>query len=323
MADPFDQVLRRLALYERIQSLIPIPVVYAQIAIANDEVPCRVRVRLNETLLPVSNPIVFNIPHSIRECWVLNIIKFVHFTVGITTNIRPIDLILHTDGSVQASAVQEKLAENDSANMYPAPYRIPPSTIMDLPLRERIWRAEKFALGTIIYEVLCGHTPFQFGNLADWEIQDRYRRAKFPIDVEDIDLHPLLYACWSAEFGRYIALNKFERYVHDNPVRFGLQVTGAVVSTAAIIVFPILGAVGFSAIGPVAGSVAAGWQSAIGAVEAGSLFAFCQSAAMGGVAAATLTGTAATGAGAAVLASGLPGPSSLRAVFVRKFRQGL
>lgn len=43
-----------------------------------------------------------------------------------------------------------------------------------------------------------------------------------------------------------------------------------------------MGAVGFSAAGPVAGSAAAAWQSSIGAIQAGSLFAWCQSAAMGG-----------------------------------------
>ncbi|KAF3289959.1 hypothetical protein TWF970_003702 [Orbilia oligospora] len=43
-----------------------------------------------------------------------------------------------------------------------------------------------------------------------------------------------------------------------------------------------LGAVGFSAIGPVAGSYAAAWQSSIGVVQAGSTFAALQSAAMTG-----------------------------------------
>ncbi len=37
-------------------------------------------------------------------------------------------------------------------------------------------------------------------------------------------------------------------------------------------------------VGPVAGSIAAGWQASLGSVASGSLFAFLQSAAMGGVA---------------------------------------
>ncbi|KAH9036235.1 hypothetical protein EDB85DRAFT_1889048 [Lactarius pseudohatsudake] len=44
----------------------------------------------------------------------------------------------------------------------------------------------------------------------------------------------------------------------------------------------VLGLIGFSAIGPVAGSIAAGIQAAIGNVAAGSLFATLQSIAMGG-----------------------------------------
>ncbi|KAF3181091.1 hypothetical protein TWF106_010830 [Orbilia oligospora] len=44
----------------------------------------------------------------------------------------------------------------------------------------------------------------------------------------------------------------------------------------------ILGAIGFSATGPVAGSYAAAWQSSIGVVQAGSTFAALQSAAMTG-----------------------------------------
>jgi len=44
---------------------------------------------------------------------------------------------------------------------------------------------------------------------------------------------------------------------------------------------PILGLVGFSAAGPVAGSIAAGIQSTIGNVAAGSLFVGAQAAAMG------------------------------------------
>ena len=86
---------------------------------------------------------------------------------------------------------------------------------------------------------------------------------------------------------------------------------------------PILGAVGFSSIGPVAGSAAAGWQASIGAAEAGSLFTLCQSAAMGG--AAATAGLATTGVGGAALAlaaAGLPSPSNLREIFIRKFREG-
>jgi hypothetical protein len=132
----------------------------------------------------------------------------------------------------------------------------------------------------------------------------------------------IIYSCWSAEFRRYISLGRFRRYVKDSPVCFALQVTGAVVVTAALITVPILGAIGFSAIGPVVGSVAAGWQASIGIVEAGSLFALCQSVAMGGAAAAGLATTGVSGAAVALAASGLPSPSNLRDTFICRFREG-
>ncbi|KAL4242594.1 IFI6/IFI27 family protein [Abortiporus biennis] len=49
-----------------------------------------------------------------------------------------------------------------------------------------------------------------------------------------------------------------------------------------------LGAIGFGAAGPIAGSIAATSQSAIGNVVAGSLFATLQSIAMGGALAGTV-----------------------------------
>ncbi|KDQ60063.1 hypothetical protein JAAARDRAFT_205106 [Jaapia argillacea MUCL 33604] len=51
---------------------------------------------------------------------------------------------------------------------------------------------------------------------------------------------------------------------------------------APVIIHPVLGLIGFSAAGPVAGSLAALWQSSIGNVVAGSIFAMCQSIAAGG-----------------------------------------
>ena len=54
----------------------------------------------------------------------------------------------------------------------------------------------------------------------------------------------------------------------------GVVGAGGIVGTAATT------AVGFSAIGPVAGSLAAGWQASMGAVAAGSSFSVIQGAAM-------------------------------------------
>ena len=155
-------------------------------------------------------------------------------------------------------------------------------------------------------------------------MKDNYRTANtFP----DLEIKPflalmqiLIPARWSAEFDHYISMDNFSHYVHDDLVRFGLQVTGIVLGTALFAV-PILGAIGFSSIEPIAGSATAGWRASIGAVEAGSLFALCQSVAMGG-AAGLVTGTGVGGAALALAAAGLPSPSSLRGVFIQRFREG-
>ena len=46
---------------------------------------------------------------------------------------------------------------------------------------------------------------------------------------------------------------------------------------------------GFGALGPIAGSIATGWQSSLGLVAAGTPFAFLQGAAMGGAAMGLMT----------------------------------
>lgn len=86
-------------------------------------------------------------------------------------------------------------------------------------------------------------------------------------------------------------------YVHKHP----WETAFALLSILGITIVPVvLPAIGFSAIGPVAQSIAAAWQSSIGIVAAGTPFAFLQSAAMGGAAAGVFYGAGV--AGLAVLA---------------------
>lgn len=92
-------------------------------------------------------------------------------------------------------------------------------------------------------------------------------------------------------------------YIKAHPYLFAFQVTGALFSTAAAVTLPIFGAVGFSALGPVAGSAAAGWQASLSIVEAGSRFTWCQSATMGGAAVNAIIATGAAGGGVTVLAT--------------------
>jgi len=306
--DPFDNLLRKLGLYQHIQDLVPIQTA---------DLPAET----NRTLQITCQTTGPEVSDHIREQLALKFIKFIHpIRNDSPTRIRPISLIWDSDGTVKARRV--RFPGDNQPSAYPARYRIPTRMIHDLPLHKQVWRSEKFALGTLLYELLVGHAIFD--GLSNEEVQDRYSNATTFPDLAALPLlfQCLIYACWSAEFGRYMALSRFARYVQDNPARFTLQVLGGVISTAAIIAVPVLGAAGFSALGPVAGSAAAGWQASIGAVEAGSLFALCQSAAMGGAAATGLATTGVGGAALALAASGLPSASSLREIFIRKFRGG-
>lgn len=74
-----------------------------------------------------------------------------------------------------------------------------------------------------------------------------------------------------------------------------MLVTELVLLIALALTVPVLGAAGFEALGPAAGTAAASWQASLRLVEAGSLFAWCQSAAMGGAAVGGIQAVGATG----------------------------
>ena len=69
-----------------------------------------------------------------------------------------------------------------------------------------------------------------------------------------------------------------------HPLLTGIHVVDLGLSAISFLVIPVLGAIGFTVAGPVAGSAAAAWQASIGAVQAGSPFAWCHSTAMSGAA---------------------------------------
>jgi hypothetical protein len=73
------------------------------------------------------------------------------------------------------------------------------------------------------------------------------------------------------------------KYIKENSGTI-LQAGDATVTAGAFLTIPILNIYGFAAMGPLAGSSAAIWQSSLGLVPAGSAFAWCQSATMGGAA---------------------------------------
>ncbi|KAK8229751.1 hypothetical protein HDK77DRAFT_430647 [Phyllosticta capitalensis] len=99
---------------------------------------------------------------------------------------------------------------------------------------------------------------------------------------------------------------KVRAWVEQHPWQTAFYVAcGVVFIVPALAYGPALGMLGFSAAGPVAGSLAASIQSAYSPVVAGGVFATLQSAAMGGYGAATVAALTQAGAATAGTAVGL------------------
>lgn len=124
--------------------------------------------------------------------------------------------------------------------------------------------------------------------------------------------------------------DRFRTYARDHPYLLASQVLGGVALTVSAAAIPVLGLVGFGAAGPIAGSVVAGYQSSVGVVQAGSLFAFCQSVAMGGTAVNGIIACGAAGGGVALVATGgavaggkmVLSPEKMKKILLVVYRKG-
>ncbi|KAL3479212.1 hypothetical protein BJX99DRAFT_255741 [Aspergillus californicus] len=95
------------------------------------------------------------------------------------------------------------------------------------------------------------------------------------------------------------AINFAQTVAREHTTALAIGSTGLALATAPVTGPAVLSTIGFSAVGPVAASFAAAWQSSIGIVQAGSLFATLQGAAMGGAAAEAFTVASSVGIGMA------------------------
>ena len=75
---------------------------------------------------------------------------------------------------------------------------------------------------------------------------------------------------------------KTKNYARAHPLLFGVNVVGVTIAVASALALPALGVYGLGALGMIGGSLAAAHMSSAGLIQAGSFYAFCQSAAMGG-----------------------------------------
>ncbi|RAL67390.1 hypothetical protein DID88_008146 [Monilinia fructigena] len=200
--------------------------------------------------------------------------------------LRNFDIILNVDGSAE-NYTRNQPVSPVSQTPYPARYQLPEALLDRLStVEERIARAELFALGSICMKLYRATNCFMnlekvqmmIGQFRSVLLREIFRKIFWYSPVT-----PTILICFNPAF--------LEEMLNSSQDRYKAL---PIASAAAI---PILGAVGFSAIGPIAGSTAAAWQSGIGLVEAGSFFAWCQSAAMGGAAGVGIIGTGVGGAG--------------------------
>lgn len=134
-----------------------------------------------------------NMTEKLRFQWTEGIVKLFSSGPKQVAIIRPWDILLHRDGSVQTLS-----SEKGDRGPYPSRFRIPPQNIFGLDEGEKVKHAEKFALGSLLYEVMTATKPFE--ELSDDEVQDHYSRGIFPEDVFSMAIGPYILGCWSPEF---------------------------------------------------------------------------------------------------------------------------
>ena len=133
---------------------------------------------------------------EIRLRWVSEVVKY--FEV-MHDSLRPLDFIGNLDGSIKLLSTA-----GPEGDVYPARYQIPPETIRELDHHDQVRRTERFAMASLLYEILSGKKPFE--ELTDEEVQHRFSNATFPDDAVSLPKSLLLYSGWSEEFSQ--ELNK-------------------------------------------------------------------------------------------------------------------
>ena len=156
---------------------------------------------------------------QIRKSWVQDMQQFVMSSAE-HEYIRPLDFQLYLSGTVEHQPIS--LTSLTSKTVYPPSYRIPPETIAELATEEKVQRSERFALGSLIYEIYAGEAAFEC--LSEHEIQDMFRHAHFPA-VTHIPLWPVILSCWSLEFANALQAMSGRRSTHHRP--FSALKTGA------------------------------------------------------------------------------------------------
>lgn len=120
--------------------------------------------------------------------------KIMSYFAATHDSIQPWDFLVNLDGSVQLLP----LPTQGGDVCYPARFQIPPATISDLDENERVRRADRFAMASLLYEIDTGAKPFE--GLTDDEVQQRFSSADIPDDAKGLPHSLLIFSGWSEEF---------------------------------------------------------------------------------------------------------------------------
>ncbi|EGX44182.1 hypothetical protein AOL_s00210g54 [Orbilia oligospora ATCC 24927] len=258
------------------------------------------------------------IPLQTRQEYVNKIIGIMSTWNSTSEQPRPLIFRLQESGDI---TLQESLIDVSGENapnekeklldQYDLHFWIPESCLVGINDKEKTFRREFFAVGCLIYQILKGETVWQ-GFLGP-QAQILFEKGVYPSDMKELSHWRGILSYWSweyvAEVNKKLKIKQGLK-VAKNIAIGGIAVGGTIALTAILspLILPVLG---FGGAGVGAGSIAAGWQSAIGIVEAGSIFALCQSAGAGGAAgAAAITAVALGGTGTVVAAGAVAGASA-------------
>ena len=129
---------------------------------------------------------------ALRQRWTEEILKSFS-SPNPDKTVRPWDILLHHDGTIEMGS-----SEKGGRSSYTSRHRIPAHKIVGFNEEEEVKRAERFALGSLLYEIMTASQPFE--ELCEDEVQDRYSRGTFPDDVFSMAMGPYILGCWSLEF---------------------------------------------------------------------------------------------------------------------------
>ena len=174
------------------------------------KVICQIRIQQSESddsdhqslheavLLPLSD--CRDVSIETRKKWTIGIME--HIGGGTEhISIRPWDFVGRLDGSVESLATPT--SGDDLSEGYPARFQIPHGTLHGLDTGEKIKRAEKFAMASLLYEIMSGRKPFE--ELSDSEVQNRFTRGDFPEDAATLPSSLFILSGWSEEFSQEVA----------------------------------------------------------------------------------------------------------------------